>query len=218
MEHENEYALAARYPRLPLIVEEMDYPETIQALIDDVNEKFGLWAEAESEFMEAQQDLAESRAKDAAAFKDSVLSGTKDPGKFHEPKAARNVERTQILMAARLAEVNRAGSTLQDAYRREAKAIVQAAIAMARDGVNGHEASVLEAGRILEAASERRFKKLRGLVQASELTASVYRFDPIFPMVKDVVMPDLREVRVNEVCDKIESWIEKGVLFPDPKE
>ena len=218
MEQENEYVAIARYPRLPLIVEGLEYPENIQALIDDVNLKFGLWAEAETDFVVAEQDLVEGKAKDAQAFKDSVLAGSKDPGFVHEPKAARHVERTRILMAARLKEVNRASGVLSAAYKEQGKEIVTSAIAMARAGVDAYEALVFEAARKLEQATETRWKSLGGLALASELTQSIYRFPPHFPAVNQAVLPETRQFRVTEICDQLETLIKKGALFPDPFE
>ncbi len=216
MELENEYAIAARYPRLPLVVEGLKYPEPVQALIDISTNAFEAWVDAESEFTTSQQDLEEAKAVDAKAFKDSVLSGAKDPGHVHTPKAERLVERNRILMSAALVVANKAGSDVQDAIKAHAKEIVVTAIEMTREGLREQERKVMEASRLLIEAREARGKSLVGMVQVSELTRGKYSFEPSFPQQGNVVMPDIREFRVNEVCDNIETLITKGHLFPDP--
>lgn len=213
-EIENEYANVTRYPRMPLIAEGLAYPEPVQKLIAEMEEKFEAWAVADSELASALEDMEDAKALDAKLFKDSVLAGSKDPGEVHTPKAARLVERNRILANERLLETNRAAGALSQAIETHAKEIVMAAISMARNGLAENERLVMEASRLVIEAGEVREKSLIGLSQASELTRGTYQFDPSFPRQGNVVMPDIREFRANEICDNLEKLVDRGILFP----
>lgn len=214
MEHENEYALTARQPRPPLIIEGLKYPDEVQVLIEDFNAKHDTWAEADTELVISLEDLLDAKAKDAEAFRESVLAEAKDPGLVHTPKAARLVERNQILASERLMETNRAASLVAEAIKANAKEIVIAAISMARDGIAENERLILEAGQLVIQASEVREKSLAGLVQVSELTSGTYSFDPAIPKQGNPVMPDIRETRAHDILKSLEKLIADGVLFP----
>ena len=212
---ENEYATLARQPRTPMVVEGMNYPAPVQDLIESMNAKYMEWALSESDFLGAEQDLLEAEALDAKEFKASVRAGTKDPGEVHGPKARRLVERHRILMGDKAVAVRTAAGLVSAAIKDNDKAIVLDALRMARDGMEVNKQKMLEASALIIEGREARNKGLTGLIQAAELTRSVYMFSPIFPEVGQTVLPDTLEIRVNEVCNNLDKLIEKGVLFPE---
>lgn len=210
-----EWAGTGRQPRVPTMVPGMKYPKAVMAASKKCDAAFSEWAEAETAWMVAQDELAEAKALDARLFAESVLNGTEDPGEVHTPLAERELKRAEILLNARLKDVNRAGAELSELMKENQREIVLSAVEMAEDGLRLQEELMMEASQLAHKALEVRNNSLKGLREASAFTRGTYQFDPTFPVSGQVILPNVTEPRIKKILEDLRTLVEKGVLFPE---
>ena len=214
-ETNEEWAGVNRMPRTPTIIEGFPYPKSVQALIKKMDQAFSEWAEADTAYAIAEEDLNEAKARDARELVESVLAGTEDFGEVHIAPAQRAMKRAQILAHARLVETNKAGRAVGEAMKENAREITLTALSMAREALAERERLLLEAAKLVNDANEVRTRGLAGLKEISAFTRGTYSFDPTFPVTGSVSFPSTREERINKIIDDLEQLIELGALFPE---
>lgn len=214
MSNDTEWAGLRRQPRVPVMVPGLQYPKPVVAAAKKCDAAYSDWAEAETAWMAAQDDLAEAKALDGRLFAESVLNGTDDPGEVHRPKAERALKASEILLDARLRDVNRAGRVLSEVMEEHAREIVLASLDMAAAGLEKQQKLMSEASELAVEALRERNRSLVGLREVSTLTRGTYQFDPSFPVAGVVQLPDISERRVRKIIEDLRALIDGGVLFP----
>lgn len=215
MSTNEEWSGVSRQPRVPVVVPGLKYPKAVVTASKKCDEVYSIWAEAETAWMEAEQEVSEAKALDARLFAESVLNGTEDPGEVHTPVAERKLKAAEIILMARLRDANRAGAELSDVMKEHQREILLSAVEMAEEGLRRQEEMMMEASKLAHEAIEVRNKSLIGIREVSTYTRGVYQFDPSFPSSSQIVLPDVSENRIKKICEDLRQLVERGVLFAE---
>jgi hypothetical protein len=174
---------------------ELDYPKATKALIKIMRQKMDIFAEADTELAELQDNITQAQHNDAVALKAAAIAGEPDPGTASSDAAARAVLYQEQVAAHARSEVIRAGVAVRKSIEEHKLVIVGQSLEKAETGVDAWQHEILTLQADYARAVENRRKALDGMRMIAKmgLTRALVNFEGHFPVSGDLRVPIIRE-------------------------
>ena len=183
----------------------LDYPKATKALIKIMNQKMSVFAEADTELAELQDNIAQATHADAVALKAAAIAGEPDPGTANSDAAARAVlYQEQVAVHAR-SEVTKAGAAVRQSIEAHKLTIIEQATDKAELGALAWQDKMIILQADYARAVEERAQSQDGLKMVSKLglTAPLVQFEASFPVSGQLVVPIIREAHLLGTIETI---------------
>jgi hypothetical protein len=177
---------------------ELDYPKATKALIKIMNEKMSVYAEADTQFAELEDNITNAKYQDALALKAAAIAGEPDPGTASTEAATRAVlYQTEVVRHAHR-EATKAGAAVTQSIEENKLEILELALNKAEAGILAWQQSVVQLQHTYSVEESNRQSALDGLKMMSKLrlTNEKIQFDSVFPVAGILQVPKTREDQV----------------------
>ncbi len=183
----------------------LDYPKATKALIKIMNQKMDVFAEADTQLAELQDNITQATHADAVALKAAAIAGEPDPGTASSDAAARAVLYQEQVAAHARSEVIRAGTAVRKSVEENKLTIIEQSADKAELGALAWQDGMLKLQADYYRLVEERAQSQDGMKMVSRmgLTSPLVAFDPSFPISGQLTVPIIREDRLLGIIETI---------------
>jgi hypothetical protein len=183
----------------------LDYPKATKALIKIMNQKMDVFAEADTQLAELQDNITQATHADAVALKAAAIAGEPDPGTASSDAAARAVLYQEQVAAHARSEVIRAGTAVRKSVEENKLTIIEQSADKAELGALAWQDGMLKLQADYYRLVEERAQSQDGMKMIARLglTDPLVHFDPSFPVSGQLTVPIIREDRLLGIIETI---------------
>jgi hypothetical protein len=184
---------------------DLDYPKATKALIKIMKQKMDVFAEADTELAELQDNITQAQHNDAVALKAAAIAGEPDPGTASSDAAARAVLYQEQVATHARSEVIRAGAAVRKSIEENKLTIVEQSVDKAELGALAWQDGMLKLQADYYRLVEERAQSQDGMKMVSKmtLTTPLVQFEGSFPVSGQLTVPIVREERLLGIIETI---------------
>lgn len=193
-------------PSSPLLAD-LKYPKHIQKLISAHEADYAVFAEKETVYMTALEDLKQAQAEDIRLLVDAVAEGKDDPGTPNEDKLKREVIYSLEAVRQARSKAQKSSVVLSQALRENVSDVALLAVEKARAGVEAWQTTISRLQAEYAEAVDARRRSQDGLVMVSHLPTKGISFHANYPIPSDARFPETHEKAVLGACNLLEQMV-----------
>lgn len=190
-------------------VADLNYPPQLAELVKVANAAFETWAEADTAYAEALDNLEQAEVKFAASIKAAALKGEPLPDPLDTAPLQNAITYAAEVMKAKKRATDEAIRDLKNAFREHRLEIARLAIDKAEAGLEEYKSRMAEVSQELDELERNRRAAYDGLKMFAEYSTPEMAYSPDFTNHSTATLPNTSEQRVKSLLHNL-----KAVFFP----